>query len=411
MAVGKIGKTSVDALATGQTLFDDELKGFMVRARAGAKVYALKYVAAGRQRIMTLGEHGVLTPDQARKLALQAKAQAARGEDPQQRRDDDKARSEAATFAAFCDLYDRRHIANKKARSVGEDRRQIERTLKPLFGPRPLAAITKADVLRLKDRFTDRPVAFNRLRALLHHMYEMARRWDLHAGPNPATDVPKNKEKARVTTLSAADYKALFTALKDAEAKEHPSVILAIRLLALTGARLSEILTLEWRHVDIENAALRLPDSKTGAKVIALGAPALALLAGQKRVSEFVCYGRDMESPLAPPQRQWRRIRTAAGLSGLHIHDLRHGFASTAAMGGEAMKLIGAALGHSSTQMTDRYIMNELDPVRAAADRVSRRIEAFTGASITGDKSDGGASAENVVSMKQRRARKVEGEG
>lgn len=406
MAVGKISKTAVDALATGETLFDDELKGFMVRARAGAKVYALKYVAAGRQRIMTLGEHGVLTPDQARKLALQAKATAARGEDPQQKRDEEKARAEGGTFAKFADLYVARHVApHQKPRTAAETRRLIDRHLRNRYGSRPLAGVTKADVLRLKDVFADRPVGFNRLRALLHHMFEKAREWDLHPGPNPVADVPKNKERARVTTLSAADYKALFTALKDAEAKEHPSVVLAIRLLALTGARLSEILTLEWRHVDIENAALRLPDSKTGAKVIALGAPALALLAGQKRVSKFVCYGRDLESPLAPPQRQWRRIRAAAKLPDLHIHDLRHGFATTAAMGGEAMKLIGAALGHSSTAMTDRYVALELDPVRAAADRVSRRIEAFTGAAITADKGDGGASA-GIVPLKGSGKRK-----
>lgn len=377
MAQGKITKRAVDALRPGEALFDNEVRGFMVRARAGAKVYALKYVTGGRQRILTLGEHGPLTADDARTRAEEARAAVSKGDDPQAVKDAARARSEAASFAQFAALYDRRHFAGKKARSVEEDRRRLRLHLLPLLGPRSLASITKADVLKLKDRLSNKPVAFNRCRALLHSMFERARQWDLHVGPNPVAHVPKHKETRRERFLSAAEYARLFAALDAAAGREHPSVLACIRLLALTGARLSEILTLQWAHVDFDHAALRLPDSKTGAKIIPLGAPALAFLASLPRVSDYVCPGASLTAPLTPPQRQWRRIRAEAGLEGLRLHDLRHGFASVAATGGESLKLVGAALGHRQISTTERYAHLQHDPVRALADRTAGRIAAF----------------------------------
>ena len=62
-----------------------------------------------------------------------------------------------------------------------------------------------------------------------------------------------------------------------------PTVLTAIRLLLFTGCRKSEILTLKWEHIDFERSCLRLPDSKTGSKIVLLGAPALLLLSGLTR--------------------------------------------------------------------------------------------------------------------------------
>lgn len=380
MTTGKITKRAVDALSPGEALFDTELKGFMVRARKGARVYGLKYVNEGRQRIMTLGEHGPLTPDQARALAEVARAEVSKGGDPQATRDAAKARGDAATFELFVALFERRHISRKKPRSAEEDRRLLRLHLLPPLARRSLASITKADVLRLKDKLEDRPIAFNRARALLHTMFERARDWELHTGPNPAAGVSKHPEKPRERFITAEEYARLFAALDAASGIEHPSVITCIRLLALTGSRLSEILKLEWSQVDFEHAALRLPDSKTGTKVIPLGAAAIAPLARLERVNAYVCHGDKSDRPLAPPQRQWRRIRKAAGLDDLRLHDLRHGFASVAAVSGESMKLLGATLGHRQAQTTERYAHLTHGPKREFADRTAGRIQGFADA-------------------------------
>jgi integrase len=377
VGVRRINKRSVDSLEIGETLFDTEVRGFMVRARGGVKSYGLKYVFGGRQRILTLGEHGPLTPSQARALAQAAKAEVLRGADPQTLRDVAKTKAEASSFERFAQLYDQRHIDRKRPRSAEEDRRLLRLHLLPRFGSRPLTSVTKSDVLRLKDELACRPIAFNRCRALLHSMFERARAWDLHSGPNPAAGVVKNLEKPRERYLSGDEYRRLFEALDAAEGTEHPSVLTCVRLLALTGARLGEILSLRWDYVDFEHAALRLPESKTGSKVIPIGGAAVAVLEVTPRISKFVCSGLKADAPIAPPQRQWRRIRVAAGLPDLRLHDLRHGFASVAAVCGESLKLVGAALGHKQISTTERYAHLQLDPVRAVADRTAGRIASF----------------------------------
>ena len=64
----------------------------------------------------------------------------------------------------------------------------------------------------------------------------------------------------------------------ESEGVELPSAILAVRLLILTGCRLNEIMTLKWDYVDLVGKRLNLPNSKTGAKAVYLGQPAIDLL-------------------------------------------------------------------------------------------------------------------------------------
>jgi integrase len=109
----------------------------------------------------------------------------------------------------------------------------------------------------------------------------MAEQWDERAaGSNPCRHIKKYAEASRERFLSAEELTAFSEALATVERDnaEPPCALAAIRLLILTGCRLSEILSLRWEWVDEEQACLRLPDSKTGAKTIPLGAPALKLL-------------------------------------------------------------------------------------------------------------------------------------
>ena len=71
-----------------------------------------------------------------------------------------------------------------------------------------------------------------------------------------------------------------------------PQAAAALRLLLFTGARLREILHLQWRHVDFERAALFLPDSKTGKKTVYLNGPAMTVLEALPRTGSYVFPGR-----------------------------------------------------------------------------------------------------------------------
>jgi integrase len=138
-----------------------------------------------------------------------------------------------------------------------------------------------------------------------------------------------------------------------------------IRLLALTGARKSEIACLRWSELYLDRSLLRLRDSKTGLKVIPLGEPPLELLAALKLdYSQFYFPDRRWPSqPIASLDWAWVGIRRKAGLGGVQIHDLRHTFASAGLANGEGLPLIGKTLGHA----TDRISRNVADAMHPQA--------------------------------------------
>ena len=76
-------------------------------------------------------------------------------------------------------------------------------------------------------------------------------------------------------------------------------------------------------------------------------------------------------------QKPWQRIRAAAGLDDVRIHDLRHSFASIAVSGGDSLYLVGKVLGHRQSRTTERYAHLKDDPLRAVANRTSERIAAI----------------------------------
>jgi integrase len=174
---------------------------------------------------------------------------------------------------------------------------------------------------------------------------------------NPCRRIKKHAERHRQRYLSAQELARLGAALARAKsaASEPPAAILAIRLLLLTGCRKSEITGLRWEDVDLERSCLRLPDSKTGAKTVLLGAPALQLLVEAERQGQWVCPGGRAGEPLKNIYKPWGRICKAAGVAGVRPHDLRHSYVSVATAGGESLVVVGAIVGHSSADMTERY--------------------------------------------------------
>ena len=199
-------------------------------------------------------------------------------------------------------------------------------------------------------------------------------------GFNPCRHVEKYREARRERFLSQGELARLGDELRQAERDNNatPWAIAAIRLLTFTGARRNEILTLQWEHVSEEHGCLMLPDSKTGRKAVRLSPPALALLQTIPRLegNPYVICGERPGRHLVNIEKPWRRIRKAAKLDDVRLHDLRHSFASVAASGGQSLIVIGKLLGHSQPATTARYAHLADDPVKAASDAVGRYIAA-----------------------------------
>ena len=127
-------------------------------------------------------------------------------------------------------------------------------------------------------------------------------------------------------------------------------------------------MTLKWDYVDFEGSALHLPDSKTGAKTVHVGAPALQVLSKIERIEDnpWVITGKNPGAHLTDLQPPWRRIRKRAG-----IEDVRHSFASAAVSAGHGLPIMGKLLGHTQVQTTARYAHLAADPVKSAANAVA----------------------------------------
>jgi integrase len=155
--------------------------------------------------------------------------------------------------------------------------------------------------------------------------------------------------------------------------------IAAFRLLLFTGARLSEILTLRWQWIDEAAGVARLPDSKTGAKNLYLPPGAAAVLAALPRVAgdAHVLPGARAGFAFVGIQKPWQRVRALAALPDVHIHDLRHAFASTAVAAGDSLFIVGKLLGHRQASTTERYSHLAPDPAAAVAARTADRLAAM----------------------------------
>ena len=153
--------------------------------------------------------------------------------------------------------------------------------------------------------------------------------------------------------------------------------------IPITGARLREILDLEWGQVDLEGGLLFLPNSKTG-KNNCVGGAACSVLVNLPRGGKYVIAGNDPEKPRADLQRPWALICRRAGLEGVRLHDLRHSFASVGAGSGLGLPITVKLLGHRNSKTTERYPHSRLHPVRRAADSVSAAIARSMGETIAG---------------------------
>lgn len=359
------------------TIWCEDLKGFAVRVGSGGtKTYFVQYRVDGKERKHTIGRSDKVKSDEARRIAQGLLGSAALGIDEVENKKSERSAPTIKFLAdKFLDEYLPYHL---KPSTQADYERSIKKFIIPELGEEKVAELTRQKIAAFHHSLASTPYQANRVLGTLSILLTQAEIWGMREeGINPCLRVKRFKEKKRERFLSPEEFSRLAEAL-EAESLRAPIAAAAFRLLILTGCRLGEIQKLEWDDVDYGRSEIRIPEakSKTGSRTVYLSEQGIKVLQSIPRLpnNPYVIHGKMPGNYLTDLQRPWRRVRKAASLDDVRIHDLRHSFAANAASRGLSLPMIGKLLGHTQAQTTARYAHLAADPVRKANADVAKQI-------------------------------------
>ena len=358
----KLTKSQIDKFAYEKTAnkpdirWDSDLPNFGIRVYpSGKKSFVLSYRHSGRKHLMVIGQYGVFTLSEAKEIAKDVLGKLRI--DKSDPLEDRYKHVKAETFDDLCHQYIKRYARSHK-KSWQEDERRIDKYLRPAWGTRKAYTIKRADVAKLHNNLGKiKPYEANRVLALISKIFSQARKWgivkDNHI--NPTQDVEKFKEHKRDRWVTPQEMPKLAEAI-NSELNEYARY--AIWLYLLTGARKSEILTAKWKDIDWNRMELKLRDTKSGRDhYIPLSSAAVNLLRKIPVLKDnpYIIVGAVSGRHLVNIDKAWRRIRAAASLNDVRLHDLRRTVGSMLVQSGSSLPLIGQILNHSNQATTKIY--------------------------------------------------------
>ncbi|WP_396204010.1 tyrosine-type recombinase/integrase [Gemmatimonas sp.] len=414
---------------------------------SGSRSWWLRYRVRGEGRsgspkLLHLGPYPDLTLAKARDLATAHLADIAAGHDPAALRQAERAEVALRTTRARAALEaDRQRptlvelaprwletVKAKRSTSThGNYVTAMERHIVPRLGACQVANLERRDVAALHEAMRKTPIAANRALAALGVFCAWCER-EGHRPPrsSPVYGIEKYPETKRRRFLSSDELTHLGAALARAEREGLPPspamkrkgsstpaarrakhgtqptrgpytrkaappaprpsdhyAVAALRLMLLTGWRLSEVVTLQWDNVDLKRRVAHHATTKTGATDRPLSAPAIELLTALPRVVDSPwCFPSPtaVGRPMGKPVRLWDAVRHAAGLDDpdktrrVMPHDLRHSVGAALASNGASLPVIAALLGHRQVSTTERYAHLHHDARHDAIDRAAMDI-------------------------------------
>lgn len=395
---------SIDRLPAAQPgerlwVRDGRTTGLALRVTdRGAKSWYINRRMDGSPQKYLIGAYPEMSPDAAKAEAVRLLAKIEDGANPQAERN---RRRDQPTFAeVFADWMT--NDAKGRKRSWQDDQRFFDGSkdggtvyIPAEWKNRPLGRIVTEDIARNHAKIgAESPYMANRLRAMLHTVFQYAIDGGKYDGPNPVTKkgVRKFPEEARERALTADEVRRLAVVLAD-----HPREVArdALTMLLLTGARKQEVLDAKWEEFDLDQMVWTLPAARCKGKRTerkVLDANVVELLRRREASAaagvEWVfpaCRARrgmaddpnpEAIGPCVIPHREWKAICKAAGIKGARIHDLRRTWGSWAAEGGESIYIVQRILGHRNIVTTERYARLRLDPLRKSVTNTAGRLVA-----------------------------------
>ncbi|MFM9844001.1 MAG: tyrosine-type recombinase/integrase, partial [Dongiaceae bacterium] len=267
-------------------LWDRDTPGFGCRILpGGSRTFFLQFRAKDgdrwKNRRMTLGhwqegQHGQV--EAMRRKASKLINAIREGGDPvaeAQRAAEARSRQEADTVVTIGEKFIAKHAAQRR---WGELERVIRRDVIPAWGTRPVADITRRDVMDLLDTIAERaPVQANRTLTVLSIFFGWCAYKDIIPADPTARVKKPTKEEKRERLLNDDELRAFWRGCDRLGWPFGP----LLQLLALTAQRKSEIGNLRWDEINDSERLIELAGEryKTGrTQTVPLSDAALAII-------------------------------------------------------------------------------------------------------------------------------------
>ena len=215
----------------------------------------------------------------------------------------------------------------------------------------------------------------------MKHALNLAIDWGMLTEKNPAVRVPLfNRPNGREHYLQGEELERVLAVLRNDPSR---SVCRIALFLLSTGGRLNEALSAKWADVDRDNRVWRIAAATSKSKKVRsvpLNDAALAVLKELDTAGKFehLFVNRLTGKPYTTVMKVWTRLRRAAGLPHLRLHDLRHTFASLLVNGGRTLYEVQTILGHSNPKVTERYAHLSSKSLQEAANSASVAMRGAT---------------------------------
>lgn len=360
---------------------NDSVKGLYYETRGssiGSGTYYLRYKAEGRTRHLRLGNTDTLSLAQARMLAADKKSEIRQGANPSL---DRKQQKKIPTFKQFV-VEQYAPYCKVRKRSWHTDELRFNQRLFPEFGDMRLDRITTKQLVdfhtELREVHKLAPATCDHFIKLMRHVFNMAIKWEV-IDKNPVS-----KKVALFNAYNRIEHTMDQTHLQRllAVLSTHPNrAACRISLFLLsTGCRLNEALCAEWSQIDWTQKVWRIPALNSKSKrmrPVPLNQSAIEVLEQVRNDSpQWVFFNADSDTHYKTLHNAWFDIRKQAGMPWLRVHDLRHSYASALVNSGVGIYSVQMLLGHSSPQVTQRYLHMNTQTLLEASEFASQRIRA-----------------------------------
>lgn len=359
---------------------DTNVPGLYLETRAtaapGQATWYLRYKnAAGKTSHKKLGTTANMSLAEARAEAKKLQAEIRLGADPRQEQQKQKA---IPTLRQFWEQQVLPYFKVKK-RSWEDDVSRMNYRILPKFGDLPLDCITRKAVVEFQLALKAEGLAAatcDHCVVLMRRILNLGLQWDVLA-TNPLEKIALLREDNKVEHyLTDEQLQRLLMVLQTDKRRDRCQVFL---YLLSTGARLNEVLSMQWEQVDMAQQVWKVPAVNSKSKklrVVSLNDTALSVLEELEPKASGWVFVQPNGERIKAVQRVWERVRAEAGVPFLRIHDLRHLYASFLINAGHTLYEVQNALGHSSPNVTQRYAHLSSDRLANAAASADKRLQA-----------------------------------